>query len=73
MVFASQEIISNDLKLKMIEYVLEQIKESEPGVVECKKLLKTNNIVELEKKFITEFPEDDLSKYLTRLSEREVH
>ena len=71
LVFASQEIISNDLKLKMIGYALEQFEESEPGVADCKSIFKTANIMELEKEFITRFPEDDLSKYLIGLSERE--
>ena len=72
LVFASQEVISNDLKLKMIGYSLEQLDESVLEVAECKKLFKSANIAELENKFVTNFPENDLSKYLNKLVERGV-
>lgn len=68
LVFASQNIISNDLKRKMIRYSLNQFDESALDVVEYKKLLKSDNIEELEKKFVEMFPENDLSKYLIGLS-----
>ena len=64
--FASQEVITTEIRVKMIKYVLEQYEEND-DVIECKNLLGAGNDKQLEDEFIKRLKEDDLAKYLSRL------
>lgn len=64
--FASQEVITTEIRVKMIKYVLNQYEEND-DIIECKNLIGAGNDKQLEDEFIKRFKEDDLAKYLSRL------
>lgn len=68
--FASSEIITIDLKVKMLNYVFNQYYESEDVVIKCQELLKKGKIDESEKKFINSFPNNCLAKFLVNIDKK---